>query len=49
MGGGFDEEFADEGVSGATPAAQRPGFAAMLAALRSDDTVHVYAIDRLGR
>ena len=49
MGGDFDQVFMDEGVSGAVPAAQRPGFAAMLKAVRSGDTVHVYAIDRLGR
>jgi putative DNA-invertase from lambdoid prophage Rac len=49
MGGGFDQEFTDEGVSGAIPAADRPGFAAMVATLRPGDTVYVYAIDRLGR
>ncbi|MBB6123242.1 recombinase family protein [Sphingobium subterraneum] len=49
MGGGFDQEFSDEGVSGGVLAAQRPGFAAMLATLRSGDTLHVYAVDRLGR
>ncbi len=27
LGGGFDKEFADEGVSGAIPAGQRPGAA----------------------
>ncbi|MGV2480635.1 UNVERIFIED_CONTAM: recombinase family protein, partial [Salmonella enterica subsp. enterica serovar Weltevreden] len=45
----FDREFSDEGVSGATLAADRPGFAALLAYAREGDTVHVYAIDRLGR
>lgn len=49
MGGPFDQEFSDEGVSGGIPAASRPGFAAMLATMRSGDTVHVYAVDRLGR
>lgn len=50
MGGGpFDREFSDEGVSGSTLAADRPGFAALLAYAREGDTVHVYAIDRLGR
>lgn len=49
MGGQFDQEFRDEGVSGGTLAAERPGFAAMLAILRSGDTVYVYAVDRLGR
>jgi len=47
--GGFSKELTDEGVSGATPAAQRPGFAALLQYAREGDTVHVYAVDRLGR
>ena len=45
----FNEEFADEGVSGAVPAAQRPGFSKLLAYCRKGDTVYVYAVDRLGR
>ncbi|AZI36529.1 recombinase family protein [Caenibius tardaugens] len=49
MGGSFDQEFTDEGVSGGVMAAERPGFAAMEKAVRSGDTVHVYAVDRLGR
>jgi putative DNA-invertase from lambdoid prophage Rac len=49
MGGAFDQEFTDEGVSGGVLAADRPGFAAMLATVRGGDTVHVYAVDRLGR
>jgi putative DNA-invertase from lambdoid prophage Rac len=49
MGGLFDEEFSDEGVSGGIMAAQRPAFAAMLSKVRKGDTVHVYAVDRLGR
>lgn len=49
LGGGFDKEFIDEGVSGAVPAADRPGFAEMLSYVREGDTLHVYAIDRLGR
>ena len=49
MGGGFDEEFEDHAVSGATPAAQRPGFSKLLAYIRKGDTLHVYAVDRLGR
>ena len=49
MGGPFDQEFSDEGVSGGVMAAERAGFAAMVASLRSGDTVHVYAVDRLGR
>lgn len=49
LGGQFDEEFQDEGISGAVPAAQRPGFAALLAYARKGDVVHLYALDRLGR
>src|SRR3982750_769070 len=49
LGGGFDREFVDEGVSGATRAADRPGFASLLTYVREGDSVHVYAIDRLGR
>jgi putative DNA-invertase from lambdoid prophage Rac len=45
----FDKEFADEGVSGAIPAKERPGFAQLLAYVREGDTLHVYAVDRLGR
>lgn len=49
MGGTFDQEFTDEGVSGGVLAADRPGFAAMEKAARKGDTVYVYAVDRLGR
>ena len=49
MGDGFDKEFADEGVSGGTVAADRPGFAKLLEMVRKGDTVCVYAVDRLGR
>lgn len=49
MGGGFTMEFSDKGVSGGVPAAQRPGFAAMLQGLTDNTTVYVYAVDRLGR
>lgn len=49
LGGTFDEEFADEGISGAVAAADRPGFAQLLAYARKGDTVCVYAVDRLGR
>jgi putative DNA-invertase from lambdoid prophage Rac len=45
----LDKEFRDDGVSGAVPAAQRPGFAALLQYVREGDTVHVFAVDRLGR
>lgn len=49
LGGNFAKEFVDEGVSGAIPAADRPGFAALLAYLREGDIVRISAIDRLGR
>lgn len=45
----IEREFMDEGVSGAVPAADRPGFAALLDYVRDGDTLHVYAVDRLGR
>jgi len=45
----IEQEYTDEGISGSVPAANRPGFAAMLAYVRKGDTIHVYAIDRLGR
>jgi len=49
LGGSFDKEFADEGVSGGVIAADRPGFARLLEQVRGGDTVCVYAVDRLGR
>ena len=49
MGGNFDQEFMDEGVSGSVMAADRSGFSKLLAGVREGDAVHVYAIDRLGR
>lgn len=45
----FDDEFKDEGISGAIPAAQRPGFGDLLRYIRKGDSLHVYAVDRLGR
>ncbi|QOV95206.1 recombinase family protein [Novosphingobium sp. ES2-1] len=49
LGGTFDREFSDEGVSGATLAKDRPGFAALLSYVCEGDTVCLYALDRLGR
>jgi len=49
LGGNFDKEYSDEGVSGSTLAADRKGFGQLLAYVREADEVHVYAIDRLGR
>ena len=49
LGGNFDREFQDVGVSGAVLARQRPGMAELLDYARSGDTVFVYAVDRLGR
>lgn len=45
----FDKEFHDEGISGAVPAAKRPGFGKLLNYIREGDILHVYAVDRLGR
>lgn len=45
----IDREFVDEGVSGAVLAADRPGFKKLLEFVREGDTLHVYAVDRLGR
>lgn len=47
--GPFDREFHDVGVSGAVRAEDRPGFAKLLSYIRDGDTLHIYAIDRLGR
>lgn len=49
LGGPFDREFIDEGVSGSVLAAGRPGFADLLNYVREGDTISVYAVDRLGR
>ncbi len=49
LGDGFDKEFADEGVSGTIKAADRPGFRELLSWVREGDSIHVYALDRLGR
>lgn len=49
LGGSFDKEFSDEGVSGAVQANKRPGFSQLLSYVRQGDTLHVYAVDRLGR
>lgn len=49
MGGGFDREFIDEGISGGTLAASRKGFSELLNFIREGDTLYVYAADRLGR
>lgn len=49
MGGEFDREYADEGVSGAVKASERPAFSKLLEQARPNDTVHVFAVDRLGR
>lgn len=49
LGGGFDREFIDSGVSGAILAKDRPGFASLLEYVREGDVVSLFAIDRLGR
>lgn len=45
----IDREFMDEGVSGMVLAANRLGFGRLLDYIREGDTLHVYAVDRLGR
>ena len=49
LGGDFDKEFKDEGVSGSIRAVDRPGFSDLLSYVREGDTICVTAIDRLGR
>lgn len=49
LGGAFDQEFSDVGVSGAVLAKDRPGFAELLTKIRTGDTLYIYAVDRLGR
>lgn len=49
LGGSFDQEFSDVGISGATLAAARPGFSDLLSKIRQGDALYVYAVDRLGR
>jgi len=49
LGGAFDKEFEDVGVSGGVMATERPGFAKLLEQIRKGDTLCVYAVDRLGR
>jgi len=45
----IEREFFDEGVSGTIVAANRPGFSNLLDFIHDDDTLHVYAVDHLGR
>lgn len=49
LGGNFDREYEDVGVSGAVKAEDRTGFSQLLRYVREGDTIHVYSIDRLGR
>lgn len=49
LAGSFEREFMDEGVSGGTLAASRPGFSQLLEYVREGDQVCVHALDRLGR
>lgn len=49
LGGGFDQEFSDVGVSGSVPAADRKGFSELLGYIRKGDVLHVASVDRLGR
>ena len=49
LGGGFDKEFVDTGVSGATLAKDRPAFRELLRYVRENDFLMVYSVCRLGR
>ena len=49
LGGSFDREFEDVGVSGAVQAEKRPGFGSLMSYIREGDTLCIYALDRLGR
>lgn len=49
LGGVFEREFEDLGLSGGTRAQDRPGFSKLLGYIREGDTLCIYAIDRLGR
>lgn len=44
-----EEWFADEGISGAVKALERPGFAELFKFVRKGDVLIVPAVDRLGR
>ena len=46
---GFAKEYIDEVISDAVLAASLPGFSALLEFARDGDTIHVYAVDRMGR
>lgn len=49
LGGNYDREYIDEGVSGAIPAAERPAFGKLLDYAREGDVISVYDVSRLGR
>lgn len=49
LGGSFDKEFIDAGISGAVLAKDRPAFAELLRYVREGDVLAVSAVDRLGR
>lgn len=49
LGGAFDKEFIDEGVSGTVHAEERLGFSELMTYVREGDSLHVYAVDRMGR
>lgn len=48
-GYGIDYWYADEGISGSTPASQRPEFSKMLDKIRDGERLVVTKLDRLGR
>ena len=49
LGGSFDREFSDIGVSGAVLAEDRSGFSDLLKYIREGDILSIYDISRLGR
>ncbi len=49
LGGQFDVEYSDVGISGSVPAMERKGFSDLYQYIRKGDTLCVCAIDRLGR
>lgn len=49
LGGGFDAEFIDSGISGSVMAKDRKGLSELMLVARANDVVSCYAIDRLGR
>ena len=47
-GGGFDEVFGHAVISGTILAAKRPRLSSLLVFISCSDTLHIYAVNRLG-